>query len=132
MIVLCDTDWFIDYLAERDQALHVLGPLIPTGVRISVITLGEVYEGIIYGPAPDAAEQRLSGTLRNISVISLDHPTLRIFGEIRGLLRRQGNIIGDNDLLIAATALRHGLTLVTRNRRHFDRIPDLRILAEAD
>lgn len=45
----------------------------------------------------------------------------------RTLLRRQGQRIPDLDLLIAATALAHDLTLVTRHRRHFDRIPDVRL-----
>lgn len=36
-------------------------------------------------------------------------------------------IIGDPDILIAATALYHDLTLVTRNQAHFQRIPDLKL-----
>jgi tRNA(fMet)-specific endonuclease VapC len=47
------------------------------------------------------------------------------FARVRGELRRAGMIIGDFDLLIAATALHHKLTVVTRNVRHFQRIPEL-------
>jgi len=53
------------------------------------------------------------------------------FARFRGELRRRGQIIPDPDLRIAATAIEHGLTLVTRNRRNrrnrrdFDRIPGL-------
>ena len=43
------------------------------------------------------------------------------------LQRRQGQLIPDLDLLIAATALHHDLTLLTRNIRHFNRIPELRL-----
>jgi predicted nucleic acid-binding protein len=43
-------------------------------------------------------------------------------------LRRQGNLIPDFDLLIAATALRHDLTLVTRDTAHFERIEGLQLL----
>ena len=46
---------------------------------------------------------------------------------MRAFLRRQGQLIPDLDLLIAATALAHDLTLVTRNRRHFSRILSLRL-----
>lgn len=49
------------------------------------------------------------------------------FAGIRGDLRRRGQLIPDLDLLIAATALHHDLTLLTRNVRHFDRIPELRL-----
>jgi len=48
------------------------------------------------------------------------------FAEIRSLLRRQGQLIADFDLLIAATALYYDLTLLTYNVRHFEQIPDLK------
>jgi predicted nucleic acid-binding protein len=53
------------------------------------------------------------------------------FGRIRGQLRRDGNLVGDMDLLIASTAIAHDLTLVTRNRRHFERIPGLELYQDS-
>jgi len=50
-----------------------------------------------------------------------------VWAGLRADLRRTGNLISDNDLIIAATALFHGLTLGTRNVRHFARIPNLAI-----
>jgi predicted nucleic acid-binding protein len=49
------------------------------------------------------------------------------FAYLRAELRRRGQLFPDLDLLIAATALQHDLTLLTRNVRHFNRIPDLRL-----
>jgi tRNA(fMet)-specific endonuclease VapC len=49
------------------------------------------------------------------------------FGVLRGDLQRRGQIIGDPDILIAATALHHDLTLLTRNRNHFMRLPGLKL-----
>jgi predicted nucleic acid-binding protein len=49
------------------------------------------------------------------------------FAFIRGELRANGQLIGDADLLIAATALEHDLTLVTQNLHHFNRIPGLKL-----
>jgi len=57
----------------------------------------------------------------------MNEDVARRFGIIRGSLRAKGQVIGDSDMLIAATALHHSLTLVTRNIRDFQRIPDLRI-----
>jgi predicted nucleic acid-binding protein len=48
---------------------------------------------------------------------------MKRFARIRGRLRSTGQIIGDTDILIAATVIHRGLLLVTRNRRH-----DVRIL----
>jgi predicted nucleic acid-binding protein len=61
----------------------------------------------------------------------LTRSTLQQFARIRGRLRQQGTPIGELDILVAATALQHGLTIVTRNRRHFDRIPGLDFYEES-
>lgn len=52
---------------------------------------------------------------------------MREFARIRGQLRRQGLIIGDADILIAATAIDHEVTLITQNVHHFERIPHLHL-----
>ena len=62
-----------------------------------------------------------------VEVVDLDEETCRIFAGERARLRSAGMLIGDMDLLIASTALRHGLTLLTNNRRHFERIEGLAI-----
>ena len=49
------------------------------------------------------------------------------FARIRGGLRRRGQLIPDPDILIGATALHHGITLLTRNIKDFQRIPELKL-----
>jgi tRNA(fMet)-specific endonuclease VapC len=60
-------------------------------------------------------------------VLPLEDPILEQFAELRAHLRRIGRPLPDFDLLIAATALHHDLTLLTFNRRHFERVPDLKL-----
>ena len=62
-----------------------------------------------------------------VYLLEVDEQICRIFGRERSRLRADGNLIGDMDLLIASTALRHGLTLLSNNRRHFERIEGLAI-----
>ena len=52
----------------------------------------------------------------------------RIYGEQLHELDRRGETIATMDLLIAASALAEGAALVTRNRRHFERVRGLEIL----
>lgn len=59
--------------------------------------------------------------------LPFDDPSAAHYGVIRAELRRQGRPIGSNDLLIAATALAHDVTLVTHNTREFSRVPGLRL-----
>ena len=50
------------------------------------------------------------------------------YGRLFRHLQADGRLIGANDLWTAAAALAHGLPVVTRNEKHFRRIPDLRVL----
>ena len=62
-------------------------------------------------------------------IVQLDDEICRIFAQERGRLRADGNLIGDLDILIGCTAIRHGLTLLTNNRRHFERLRGLTIIS---
>lgn len=127
MSYLVDTDWVVEYLKGREPAALTLPQLRHNGLAISLITFGEVYEGIYHGRAPKHHEDIFLRFLRRVQVLSLNRTILRDFARIRGQLRSQGQIIGDLDLLIAATAIYHNLILLTHNFRHFSRIPDLEL-----
>jgi tRNA(fMet)-specific endonuclease VapC len=58
-------------------------------------------------------------------VLGIDEPAADQFGRLKAILRRAGRLIGDIDVFIAGIALRHGLTVVTNNTGHFERIPGL-------
>ena len=72
-------------------------------------------------------EQALDDFLRGASILGIDAETCKIFGQHRGRLRAKGKMVGDVDLLIGVTGLRHGLTVLTNNRRHFELIEGLPI-----
>ena|SRR6266536_3912577 len=127
MSYLLDTDAVADWLNSRPKAVRLLPTLEPEGLAISLITYGEVYDGIYYGRDPRSAEQAFRRFLRGVSVLPLTRTIRRRFARLRGQLRRQGLTVQDPDLLIAATAFTHDLTLVTRNIHHFGRIPGLAI-----
>ncbi len=124
---LVDTDWVAPFLKGRPEAVQLLTALSADGLAISLITYGEIYEGIYYGRNPTVAEAGFREFLRGVRILPLTRPITRRYARIRGDLRARGLLIGDGDLLIAATALHHGLTLVTGNVRHFERIPGLTI-----
>ena len=125
MKYLIDTDRLIDYLKGKLAAGQLLDQLVHEGIAISLITYGEILEGIYYGKDPKQQEQIFRAFLRVTPILPLTENSLERFADIRGGLRRQGQLIGDADILIAATALDHDLTLVTQNLGHFRRIPKL-------
>jgi tRNA(fMet)-specific endonuclease VapC len=122
-----DSDWVADYLKGRQQATTLLTALADEGLTISLVTFGEIYEGIYYGADPKANEAGFRKFLRWVDVLPLNRRIMQRFARIRGELRRRGQLIGDPDILIAATAVYHNLTLLTRNVSDFERIPDLKL-----
>jgi predicted nucleic acid-binding protein len=64
MKYLVDTDWVADYLKGRPEAVQLLGQLANEGLAISLITLGEIYEGIYYGRDVKAHERGFLALLR--------------------------------------------------------------------
>ena len=127
MTYLIDSDWLADHLKGIPSAVSLITSLIPDGIAISLITLGEIYEGICYGHNPGPRELDFRHFLRGAEVLPLNQTIMRDFARIRGDLRRRGQIIGDADILIAATALHFDRVLVTRNLRYFNRIPGLKL-----
>lgn len=127
MTYLLDTDYVADYLVGRPDVITLLDTLSQHGAAISILTLGEIYEGIYFGRDPQKGEDGFQQFLRLIDVLPLNDTIVRQFARIRGELRRTGRIIGDFDILIGATALHHNLTLVTRNLKDYKRIPLLDI-----
>ena len=124
---LVDTDWVINYLNGHPQVIARLDELKEQGLAISVVSLAELYEGLFYSTDPEGNERDLTDFLRGVAIIGIDIDTCKLFGRTRGRLRAGGNMVGDFDLLIGATARQHDLTLMTNNRRHFERIEDLRL-----
>ncbi len=129
MQYLVDSDWAIDYLQRRRRAARRLDALLPYGVGLSIISLGEIYDGLLGSPNRERAEQELQSFLEAIQdVVQLDPQICRIFAAERRRLRESGQRIEDPDIYIGATAIRHNLTLLTNNRRHFERMRGLDIV----
>jgi len=105
---LVDTDWIIDGLANIPDAITTLRAFARDGSQ-----------------NPHAEIARIQRFLVSYPVIGLNDAIVDQFGQTRSRLRSQGMLIPDLDLLIGVTAVVHDLTVMTRNVRHFGRIPGL-------
>lgn len=127
MAYLIDTDWAIDVLGDKGPAATETRRIGLGRIAISRITVAELYHGAFTRPIPDANLIPIRHLLASCQVLGISDEVAERFGELRALLWRRGEKVADFDLLIAATAIEHDLTLLTFNRRHFDRVPDLRV-----
>jgi predicted nucleic acid-binding protein len=125
---LLDTDWAIDFLRGTQPAVGVVTRLRTTDtLAISVISVGEHYDGAHRRSDTPAEIRGIRRFLRTLWVLGVDEPIARRFAAIRAGLSLAGQTVADLDLLIAATAIDNRIPLLTRNLRHYARIPGLRI-----
>jgi tRNA(fMet)-specific endonuclease VapC len=125
---LLDTDWIVDVLNGQETAIETLLELAPAGLALSIISYGELYEGAAFAHEPEPAITGLRSFLKGKPILPLTQPVMERFAQIRGSLPRMvRQQIGDLDILIAATCLEHNLTLLTRNLKDFQKIPNLKL-----
>jgi predicted nucleic acid-binding protein len=125
---LLDSDWTIDYFHNKNHAVARLRPLIDArSLATSIVVYAELHEGFIDDPEAGRKLREYRELVDTVPVIGIDVRTAEFFASVRRELRLSGMLISDNDLWIASTALRHDLTLISRDKA-FDRIPNLKLL----
>ncbi len=133
--ILLDTNVFSFLLRQADTRASLYRPHIQDRIAaISYVTIGELYfwaEGRKWGVE---RLRLLEEKIRDTTVIRYDLEVCRTYARLKqGLKTPSGShrVIGDNDLWIAACAVRHGIPLITHNHRHFEGIPGLTVISEA-
>ena len=121
-MMVADTDVLIDFLEGRSPAAErVALELDRSQLRTTVISRFELLAGAKTGP-----QQKLVGELlAALPCLPLDEPAADRAAEVRRRLERDGIGIGMGDSLIAGIVLVHDGVLLTRNRRHFERVSGL-------
>ncbi len=125
---LLDTNICIYIRQKRPEAvLRRFGRLRPGEAALSVITYGELLYGAAKSSQREAALDRLRELLHWLPALPLPETAAGAYGTIRHALASKGEMIGNNDLWIAAHAVAAGLTLVTNNEKEFRRVRGLKI-----
>lgn len=125
---LLDTNICIYIRQKRPPALAArFQRLTPGEAVISIITYGELSYGVEKSRARTLGVSRLKELVGLLPVLELPATAGEAYGSIRASLESSGEVIGNNDLWIAAHAMAAGLILVTNNEREFRRINGLKI-----
>jgi len=98
------------------------------GLFIPTVVLGELYTGAYRVDNPDPVLRKIADLLNEVQVLPYDEECAERFGRERGSLMRLGILVPTSDLMIAAVALVHDLTLVTHNTVDFQNVPSLRLV----
>lgn len=125
---LLDTDTFVYIRRGRPAVARARFDLLQQGeALLSVISYGELRYGIEKRKTGPEPLLRLEELTQIIEVVPLPPAVAHIYGQIRANLSARGELIGANDLWIAAHAMAMKLILVTNNEREFRRVPDLKV-----
>ncbi|MBN1993643.1 MAG: type II toxin-antitoxin system VapC family toxin [Anaerolineae bacterium] len=96
-------------------------------LAVTCVSVGELAHGAHKSSRPAENLARLDVLLAGLIMLPFDAAAAQQFGRLKAWLERQGTPLSDLDLQIASIALTHQSSLVTHNRRHFDRIPVLQL-----
>jgi tRNA(fMet)-specific endonuclease VapC len=96
-------------------------------MAICSVVEAELYHGAKKYGNPAKREAILDELLAPYRSLPFDWKCVPAYARIRDFLERRGEIIGGNDLMIAAIALTHGLTVITNNSNEFEQVPGLSV-----
>lgn len=126
MSFLIDTDICSAHLRQKgvvsNRFLQYTG-----GLYVSTVTLAELYVWALRTTAPPRRLDGLRKMLQDVRVLDLTTPVAETYGRLQATLLDAGRRAPAMDLLLAATALVHDLTLVTHNTQDFVGVPGLRL-----
>ena len=127
MMYILDSDWIINLLAGKKGAEDSIQRFDPKDIVISLVTVAEIYESAFHFANPQEHLTIFRSFLEHFQLLNLNLPIVEKFAEVRAHLRRRGQMISDFDILLGATALHYDLLVLTYNKKHFQRIPELKI-----
>lgn len=128
-VVLLDTDMISLFLRNQPKVMVEAGHYLKYhyGFTFSIITRFEILRGL---KAKNANKQitKFEKISSLSQIINLNDSIIELAADIYADLHKKGRIIGDADILIAATAIKNNLSVVTNNESHFNRISGLQVL----
>jgi len=125
---MLDTDICIYTIKRKPSSVvNRLEQLKPGELAMSAITFAELVNGAKKSKYVEANMERLNDLSELIDVRPFDRQAALFYGSVRSSLEKRGEVIGGNDLLIAAHALSLNWTLVTNNEKEFRRVEGLRV-----
>ncbi len=125
MKFLLDTSVCVQVLRGQLPSVRRLAALSPEEVALPTMTIAELRYGAMRAKLSRAAHTRLDAFLSVFDSVAFDAEAAEHHARIRHALASTGLMIGERDLVIAATAAAHGFAVATGNLREFQRVPGL-------
>jgi tRNA(fMet)-specific endonuclease VapC len=123
-----DSNTYIYFDKNVSQSLTAkILSLNPANIKIPSMVAAELWLGVEKSARREYNAERLERFLSLYEIVPFNDESAKCYAKIRAALERNGQVIGANDMVIAATVLSKGGTLITRNTDEFSRVTDLNI-----
>lgn len=130
MGLMVDTNVFIRF-EKSGQPVDLSSWESSQKVYISAVIVSELLMGVHRANTEERRQRRsafVEAVISGVGVLDFTVPAARVHAEIHAELAKKGQMIGAHDLIIAATARCHGLSVLTDNVQEFSRVPGLRVI----
>lgn len=128
--VLLDTDVFSFLIRHNDSRAELYRPLVRgKTISLSFVSVGELYAWSEKRQWSGRTLAKFEERLRAAVIIPYDLELCKTYGRVKSNLPK-GLTIPGNDLWIAVCAIRHSISLITHNRKHFEKVPNLNLISQ--
>ena len=124
---ILDSDILIGYLRNKPNCLKIINDLRSDEISIktTVFNVAELYQGAYLSSKCEENKIKIKKFLNTLTVLEFNQKDAEVYSKISIELRKKGESIGDFDELIGSMAITRAETLITRNIRHYEKIPDI-------
>ena len=123
---IVDTDVSVDYMKGEKYAVALLSSL--ENMYLTSMTMAELFYGVYNSEKKDKLLSSLGDFMQKFGSLKMEFWDCVNFGKIKAHLRKKGAMVGDADIINAATAVSYDFTIITRNMKHYESVPGLKIL----
>ncbi len=122
-----DSDVLIDFLRNKKEVVSKIDKIRVNGEKLSTTSVNsfELFKGIPY--QSKVSIEAIKGFLANLKIYNFNYSASEKSAEIFNDLKTNGEIIELPDIMIASIAIENGEPFLTNNKKHFERIKDLKL-----
>ena len=126
--MIADTTFIIDILKGKKEAAEKTQELLNRNepIKATTISVFEIWQGT-KDIRNESEKEKIEKLLSSIGLIAFDIESAKKAGNIHADLKSKGELIESADSMIAGIVLNHNETLLTRNKKHFEKIKGLKI-----
>lgn len=128
-MVIIDTDLLVGFMRGNKEAIEKIKEIENNNTRLFTTSINsyELFKGAYLSSNPTKNLFQIMKLLQNITVIDFDADASQISAKIHAYLKKRGLLIDVMDQMIASTAILRNETLVTRNKKHYQNVPNLKV-----